>query len=409
MRLSALAFAILLASTSVMAQTQVSPVIVNSTQSNGAPIYCAVGNTGGACSLPISGTVTATPGADLTASGTITTQNLNSGGTATAGSAVSIAENSVATCTIQVTGTYTASGGLTPQITTDGTNWITQNNASLQRMSTGGFSATIPSAATGIWQIETAGHQSFRITALGAVTGTATITLRCSTGPSQVENTALGNESDAASVGSIDGYLNGLYNTIFNGAAVAGTAGTPSAGVVTVQGVTSGTPVQTQGSVASAASDSGNPDKIGGVYTSGPTAVTTGQRVNAWSDPFGNLGRSNTGGGITFETASATGTTGATTATLAASAGKTTYICGFSVASEATSGGTGQGTVTGIITGTMTFQHNTTTATVSIGKTDWNFGNYCMPASGTNTTIAVAAPAAGSGGNETVNAWGFQQ
>jgi len=123
---------------------------------------------------------------DLTATGTINTQNLNpNSGTATANSAVEISCTDRGTVTIQVTGTYT--GALTPQVTTDGTNWITQASQSLLRMSNGAQSNTIPSAAQDIWQIEVAGHAKFRITALAAVTGTATVTLRATAvGPAQV-------------------------------------------------------------------------------------------------------------------------------------------------------------------------------------------------------------------------------
>lgn len=84
-----------------------------------------------------------------------------------------------------------------------------------------------------------------------------------------------------------------------------GTAGTPSADVITVQGVTSMTPLKTDGSgatqpvsgtvtanqggapwsvggnVASGASDSGNPVKFGGVFNSAQPTVTTAQRVDA--------------------------------------------------------------------------------------------------------------------------------
>lgn len=42
------------------------------------------------------------------------------------------------------------------------------------------------------------------------------------------------------------------------------------------------------GDVANAATDSGNPVKVGGIYNStNPTAVTSGQRVNAWFDKAG--------------------------------------------------------------------------------------------------------------------------
>ena len=126
---------------------------------------------------------------DNTASGTITTQNLVPTGTATAGSAVAISVSGIGTVTIQVTGTYT--GALSPQVTTDGATWVTQAAAVLQNMATGANSATIPSAAVGIYQIEVNGHAQFRLTALAAVTGTATITLRGAAGTSQVSISTL--------------------------------------------------------------------------------------------------------------------------------------------------------------------------------------------------------------------------
>lgn len=145
-----------------------------------------------AASLPLpSGAATETTlnamlveNSDFTASGSITTQNLVPAGSATAGSAVAISVAGKGTVTVQVTGTYT--GALSPQVTTDGTNWITQTGAVLQNMATNASAATIPSASVGIWQIEVNGHAQFRITALAAVTGTATITLRAADGTSQV-------------------------------------------------------------------------------------------------------------------------------------------------------------------------------------------------------------------------------
>lgn len=122
--------------------------------------------------------------ADTTATGTITTQNLVPTGVATAGSAVSIDLDNKGTVTIQVTGTHT--GALSAQITTDGTNWITPTNAVFKNMVTGANSATIPSASVGIWQIEVIGHAKFRLSALAAVTGTATIALRAAANTSQV-------------------------------------------------------------------------------------------------------------------------------------------------------------------------------------------------------------------------------
>ena len=156
--------------------------------------------------LDILDSVTALGGADTTATVTITTQNLVPAGAATAGSAVSIDLDSKGTVTIQVTGTYT--GALSAQITTDGTNWITPTNTVFKNMVTGANSATIPSASVGIWQIEVIGHAKFRLSALAAVTGTATIALRASANTSQVSvagvSTAANQTTGNASLTSID-------------------------------------------------------------------------------------------------------------------------------------------------------------------------------------------------------------
>jgi hypothetical protein len=108
------------------------------------------------------------------------------------------------------------------------------------------------------------------------------------------------------------------------------------------------------------------------------------------------------------ETISATGSTAATTATLAAAGGVTTYVCGFSVRSNATSATQGNVTLGGVITGTMTFFHWVAPLASGIGTTEERFAP-CVPASGTNTTIVITAPAAGSGGTTSVAAWGYQK
>lgn len=118
---------------------------------------------------------------DTTASGSITTQNLVAAGTATASSAVEISLSNKGTVSIQITGTYT--GTLTPQVTTNGTNWVTLSyGGNLQRSSNSFKSDVIPSGDVGIWEIEVTGHSKFRLTALGTVTGTASITLRAAAG-----------------------------------------------------------------------------------------------------------------------------------------------------------------------------------------------------------------------------------
>lgn len=112
--------------------------------------------------------------------------------------------------------------------------------------------------------------------------------------------------------------------------------------------------------------------------------------------------------GATAITISATGTTGATTATLAATTGKTTYICGFSIRANATAAATGNATVTGTITGTLNFTQWTAPLASGIGIVEEQFSR-CIPASATNTGIAVVSAAPGSGGTVSVSAWGFQQ
>lgn len=111
---------------------------------------------------------------DTTASGNITTQNLVPAGTATANSAVEIALNGQGTVGIQVTGVYT--GALSAQATIDGSVWVTLNAILIS--STGAIAATITSASTGIYQLETAGYNKIRITGLAVMTGTAAISLR---------------------------------------------------------------------------------------------------------------------------------------------------------------------------------------------------------------------------------------
>lgn len=129
-------------------------------------------------------------GGDSNASGNITTQNLVPAGVATAGSAVEIIANSQPSTTIQVTGTYT--GALSIQATVDGNNWITMTGSnSLLNINTGVFSSTIASATIGIFQIDSSGFARIRITALAAVTGTASITIKSSQNPTTILNKSL--------------------------------------------------------------------------------------------------------------------------------------------------------------------------------------------------------------------------
>lgn len=115
------------------------------------------------------------------AKGNITTQNLVPAGAATANSAVELdlggAFNTVG---IQVSGVYAVSA-LSVQYTIDRTNWITVAGTvvgnSIEDITVGTAAATIAAAAVGIRRIRSAGMGKIRVTALGAITGTATVTL----------------------------------------------------------------------------------------------------------------------------------------------------------------------------------------------------------------------------------------
>lgn len=112
--------------------------------------------------------------------------------------------------------------------------------------------------------------------------------------------------------------------------------------------------------------------------------------------------------GSTAVTASATGTTLATAATLPAVASVTNYICGFSVRSNATAAVTGNITVEGVVTATMNFTHWTAPLASGIGSVDQTF-YPCVPASAVNTAITVTGPAPGAGGTISVTTWGYNQ
>lgn len=120
---------------------------------------------------------------DNTASGTITTQNLVPGGTATAGSAVEITlgegQNTIA---IQTVGTYT--GALTLQGTVNGTNWVSFAGTPILNANTGLWLATITSALQSVFFAKVSGFAKVRISALAAVTGSVVVTIGASSGDS---------------------------------------------------------------------------------------------------------------------------------------------------------------------------------------------------------------------------------
>lgn len=115
------------------------------------------------------------------AQGNITTQNLSPTGVATANSAVEIDLQGASQLAIQTTGTYT--GALSLQVTNDGLRWETVTTTLINNFIAGTWSATISSGTIGVFIVDVSSFYKARITALAAVTGTATVTLRANSVP----------------------------------------------------------------------------------------------------------------------------------------------------------------------------------------------------------------------------------
>lgn len=194
-----------------------------------------------------------------TASGTITTQNLAPAGVATASSSVEITLANSGTLVIQTTGTYT--GALSLQVTVDNSTWITIGGTPFINVSTGGYLASITSALQSIFQCESTGFIKARISALAAVTGTATISLRGIQGVSMV---ALDTAIPAG--GNIIGFV--------------GSSGTFTVGGTTAQNTAAtGNPVNIAGVVGTTTS---TPTTAGNI---GRLIVTTGGQLQ--TKPYG--------------------------------------------------------------------------------------------------------------------------
>jgi hypothetical protein len=160
-----------------------------------------------------------------------------------------------------------------------------------------------------------------------------------------------------------------------------------------------------EGAVGDTAWVSGNGSIIAIAKT---IANNTGAAIPAGTNAIGNVGfTSQYPAGATAITASATGTTAATTATLAGTAGKTTYICGYSIRANATGAATITDTITGVITATLSSILWVAPLASGIGVDEQIF-SPCIPASATNTGIAIVSGAPGAGGTVSSKGWGYQ-
>ncbi len=156
--------------------------------SGGSGASTPVGPATSAASTPVTiatDQVVPTTMQDAVANGTISTQNLVPAGAATANSAVSTGNlNGMSTASIQTVGTYT--GALSLQATVNGSTWVTLGGTPFLNVSTGAYSATIPSAAQGLYQVDIAGFKQFRISGLAAMTGSVVVSIQATAGAGMV-------------------------------------------------------------------------------------------------------------------------------------------------------------------------------------------------------------------------------
>lgn len=191
----------------------------------------------------------------------------------------------------------------------------------------------------------------------------------------------------------------------------------PGSSVIGKVGIDQTTPGTTNAVQSTAASKTQIVDGSGNVIGSTSNSLNTNDSlINGVAPQMGN-GTTGTGtqrvaissdsnGQVSSITASSTGTTAATTATLAALASNFTYICGFTITSDATAALAGAATVTGTASGTLNYIQNVGSATAA-GVLQQTF-SPCVRSSAVNTAIVVTSVAAGTGGNTAVTAWGFQ-
>lgn len=141
----------------------------------------------------------------------------------------------------------------------------------------------------------------------------------------------------------------------------------------------------------------------------------TNTQTQLATDANGNLKVAAASGGLPSGAVAVTSSSGnvanaSAVATLAAAAGKTTYISGFEItAAGATAAGVVTATVTGAIGGTMSYTFVAPTgATVAATPLVVEF-HPPIPASAVNTAIVVTLPALGAGNtNATAVAHGYQ-
>jgi len=238
-------------------------------------------------------------------------------------------------------------------------------------------------------------------------------------------NTAYAGSGQATVLGALYGIYNAATGPIPAGSATIGsiantsfiatqaTAANLNATVVgtgvfaTQSAITAASGALASGSVASGAFASGSFAAVAATKAASTPAAATDIALVVDQRPGTNVTVGPYPAGAVAITASATGTTGATTATLAGTSGKTTYICGYSIRANATAATTVTNTITGVITATLSSIMWVSAAATGLGVDEQIF-SPCIPASATNTSIAIISGAPGTGGNVSSKGWGYQ-
>lgn len=101
----------------------------------------------------------------------------------------------------------------------------------------------------------------------------------------------------------------------------------------------------------------------------------------------------------------AQGSTAALVGTLAAAAGKTTYICDFDVSAIGGTAAVGPVTIAGLLGGSKVYQMSSSAGGVLLSR-NWS---PCLPASAPNVPITVTTTADGTATAVDVNSSGFRQ
>jgi hypothetical protein len=233
------------------------------------PSGAATETTLAAVNTKLAGTI-ATSAADQTASGSITTQNLNlTSGVPTANSFVVVSSTvAMGTVGVQVTGTWT--GTLIVQGTLDGSNWVTINGG--YNFPGGVLANSIASASVGVFHFYGGPYASIRVTASAAVTGTAVVTVRIS--QAQLFTSVLGAiPAGSNSIGSLAANQSVNMAQVGGGTVAQGVGTAPTALRVVQSTATSSTVTSVAGSATTVSLLALNTSRAGASFFNESTAI----------------------------------------------------------------------------------------------------------------------------------------